>query len=232
MNATNAILLACVAIALLLRPADAASAGGDAFLGKTAQTNFRVKMAQKPFGMKVQAHSLPLVNAVTPGSAADAAGVKAGFVLTAIGDQHVNAKDWFETMQKAPVGTVLTFDTVDVKAIDDAAFVVPEALDKGFIDFQCSVKSRPFGMDVSVSKDGHATVDAVAAGTPAELAGIKVGDVLVGVAGHAVDAASWPTSFASSWLSFGKSKLPFVLRFRRPAALNVQNPKQMTGRTW
>jgi C-terminal processing protease CtpA/Prc len=126
------------------------------------------------------------------------------------------------------VGTVLTFDKEDNKAAaamaDVAAFVVPEALDKGFIDFHCAVKSQAFGMAVSDSKDGHATVHAVTAGTPAEAAGIKVGDVLVGVAGKAVNTSSWRAALE-------KSALPTSLRFRRPAALNVPNPKAMTGKS-
>jgi len=196
----------------------------------TAENDFRVKVAKRPFGMNIQAHVLPRVVEVLPGYPAEAAGVKAGFVLTAINGQPVDAQNWFDVWQKSSVGTELTFNTnvplhadnpfvkdadAEVKqapSLDESgALVIPPELDTGYSDFRAAVKKLPFGMHISAPKDGRPTVQNLVEGMPAEEAGVKVGDVLIGVSGLPVDSSSW-------FASFQQAVPPFGLRFRRPSA--------------
>jgi len=204
-----------------------------------AEKNFKVRVSQRPFGMNIQAHVLPRVVEVLPGSPAEKAGVKASFVLTEIDDNPVDAKNWFDVWQKSVVGAVLTFDTTvplhdknpfvksegarvqapEAPSLDgDGALVVPPELDAGFHDFRCAVKKLPFGMHVSAPKDGRPTVHNVVTGSPAEVAGVKVGDTLIGISGLPVDTESW-------FAAFQQAVPPFGLRFRRSVHASVPNPK-------
>jgi hypothetical protein len=73
--------------------------------------NFTVKVKKRPFGMNIHASVVPRVVEVLPGYPAEAAGVKAGFVLTKIGNTDVDASNWWDIWQRAPLGSVLTFHT-------------------------------------------------------------------------------------------------------------------------
>jgi len=195
--------------------------------------NFKVVVKKRPFGMNVQSHVVPRVAEVLPGYPAEGAGVKKGWVLTAINDQTVNADNWLDIWHHAPVGTVLTFDTnmplhegnpylsdeadeeLEDKeddhhrpALDDAASDVKE----GYTDFRCAVQKLPFGFSIAAPKGKRPTVNKVLAGSPAAAAGVKVGDVLIEIAGLPVDASSW-------FRSFQQAVAPFGLHFRRPAEL-------------
>jgi len=161
-----------------------------------------------------------------PGYPAEAAGVKAGFVLIKIDEQAVDADNWFDLWQKAPVGTELTFDTnapvhpdnphfkEDKKALhpptldEEGAIKIPADLVEGYSDFRAAVKKLPFGAHMT-TRHGRPTVESVTKDMPAEAAGIKGGDVLIGISGLPVDASSW-------FASFSQASPPFGLRFRRP----------------
>jgi len=189
--------------------------------------DFRVKVAKRPFGMNIQSHTLPRVHDVLPGYPAEAAGVKAGFVLTAINGQPVDADNWFDIWQSSSVGTELTFHTnipvhennpfvdghLDVKAApvldESGGLVIPSDLEKGHEDFRAAVKKIPFGMQVTSPKGGRPTVRSLSKDLPAEAAGVKVGDVLISISGVPVDSSSW-------FAAFQQAAPPFGLRFRRP----------------
>jgi len=205
--------------------------GGQGPLSADEQ-NFRVKVVSRPFGMNVQTHVLPRVVEVLPGSPAEAAGVKAGFVLKAINGQIVNGKDWFDVWQKAAAGSELTFDTTQplhdnnrhilsgttpkpvpaAPVLDDMGEIkLPADLEKGFINFRCAVKKLPFGMEVDASTDKRPTVHRVVSGSPAEAAGVKKDDVLITVAGLPVNTLTW-------FKAVQQAAPPFALGFRRPLA--------------
>lgn len=194
------------------------------------EDNFRVKVVSRPFGMNVQTNVLPRVVEVLPGSPAEAAGVKVGFVLTAINGQIVNAKDWFDIWQKADAGSELTFDTTQplhannrhilsgttpkpipaAPVLDDMGeMILPADLENGFINFRCAVKMDPFGMEVDAATDKRPTVHRVMPGSPAEAAKVKKGDVLIAVAGLPVNTLTW-------FQAFQEAEPPFLLGFRRP----------------
>jgi len=180
--------------------------------------NFKVFVKERPFGMNVQSNVVPRVVEVLPGYPAEAAGVKAGFVLTAINDQKVDADSWFDIWQEAPVGTVLTFDTnmplnpnnPFVHDEDNLKKLIDEEhVKEGFSDFRAAVKKLPFGFEVSAPHGNRPTVKRIVKGSPAEAAGVKVGDVLVEVAGLPVTTASW-------FKAFQQAVPPFGVHFRRP----------------
>jgi len=194
--------------------------------------NFTVKVSKRPFGMNIHSSVLPRVVEVLPGYPAEAAGVKAGFVLTKINKLDVNATNWFDVWQRAPLGSVLTFNTNMPRAEEEEDDEEDDTDDKdddddkdsktskefgeldvgeGFTDFKCAVKNLPFGMQIVAPKGGRPTVKNVTKGLPAEKQGIKPGDVLVEVAGLPVSVRSWFTAFQ-------QGVPPFGLRFRRPDA--------------
>jgi hypothetical protein len=191
--------------------------------------NYQVVVKERPFGMNVQIHdtvctsqpcepvAVPYVEEVLPGYPAEAAGVKHGFVLTHIDGKPVHADNWLDIWShESPAGTVLTFDTTmttnhhvshddhDHKHDDEAT-----DLKEGYSDFRCAVKKLPFGFEIHVPKGKRPTVKKVSPGSPADHAGVKAGDVLIGVAGLPVVAKSW-------FKSFQQAVPPFGLHFRRP----------------
>merc|ERR1719261_1716266 len=64
------------------------------------------------------------------------------------------------------------------------------------------VESKPFGMQVE-SDSGYPRVAELVAGLPAPASGVKVGDVLVEVAGAPVNAADWFGAFQTAVPPFG-----------------------------
>jgi S1-C subfamily serine protease len=200
--------------------------------------NYRILVVQRPFGMNVQVNVLPRVIDVLPGSAAERAGVKRGFVLTHVNDQPVDSKTWFNAWQKAPTPSTLTFDT-NVTVREDNPFfngsaekytasassgaaaqpgVSKKDLTKdlsdvveGYGDFRCDVKALPFGMQVTAPPGTRPIVKGVVEGLPAEEEGVQEGDVLIEIAGTRVDATSW-------FAAFQLAVPPFGLRFRRKGA--------------
>lgn len=86
-----------------------------ALAGKGALSNsthrYRVMVHQRPYGMNVQVNVVPRVTEVLPGSPAEAAGVKAGFVLIEVNDKPVNGSTWFDAWEQAPTPSTITFDT-------------------------------------------------------------------------------------------------------------------------
>jgi len=197
----------------------------------TEMHNFTVKVQKRPFGMNIRSGGVPRVVEVLPGYPAEAAGVKAGFVITKINQKSVDASNWFDVWQHAPVGTVLTFDTDMPRAEDEAEDEEEDDDDddddeeraaakekaksneadvgEGFTDFKCAVKKLPFGMQIVGSKGVRPTVKNVTRGLPAEKEGIRPGDILVEVAGLPVSYGSW-------FAAFQQAVPPFGLRFRRP----------------
>merc|ERR1719313_2220574 len=192
---------------------------------------YRVMVVRKPFGMNVQVNVLPRVIDVLPGSLAERAGVRRGFVLKAVNDSPVDAGNWLVVWEKAPVPCTLTFDT-DVPLHENNPFFKESAetaekkgnapaapykveddtnLAEGFGDFRCTVNALPFGMRVSAPPGGRPTVNSTVGGLPAEKEGVRAGDVLVEVAGRSVDSSTW-------FAAFEQAVPPFGLRFRRRGA--------------
>lgn len=83
-----------------------------------------------------------------------------------------------------------------------------------YVDFRCSVDKTPFGMQVTARPQRLPIVDFIAEKSPAEAAGVKVGDFLIEVAGRTVDSSSW-------FVSMRQAVPPFGLRFRRAATDSV-----------
>jgi S1-C subfamily serine protease len=185
--------------------------------------HFQVAVKERPFGMNIQTNVVPRVMEVLPGSPAEAAGIKSGFVLTEIDHLPVDAHSWFDAWTHASKGAILTFDK-NMPLHDNNPFVpnatespaAPPVVDHdasdvkdGYSDHRCAVKKLPFGMLVRAAIGSRPTVIKVVKGSPADVAGIKVGDVLILVAGLPVDTSSW-------FQAFQRAVPPFGLHFRRP----------------
>jgi S1-C subfamily serine protease len=192
---------------------------------------YRVLVVRKPFGMNVQVNVLPRVTDVLPGSLAERAGVRRGFVLKSVNDVPVDARNWLAVWEKASAPCTLTFDT-DVPLHENNPFfnesrrsdekaggspAVPYKVEDDtdladdFGDFRCTVNALPFGMRVSAPPGGRPTVNTTVSGLPAEKEGVLPGDVLVEVAGRSVDSSTW-------FAAFEQAVPPFGLRFRRRGA--------------
>lgn len=198
----------------------AAAATLDQGLLSEDEHRYRVMVTKKPYGMNVQVNTLPRVVEVLPGYPAEAAGVRRGFVLTAVNDVPVDAENWFEEYQSASLPFTLTFDTkVPVQpenpyfkekendgASDSVQAQVPGA---GFLDFLCNVETMPFGMQVKAVPGEMPQVVGVLPDTPAFSAGVHVGDILIEVAGRPVTSENW-------FAAMQQAITPFGLHFRRP----------------
>jgi len=213
-----------------------------ALAGKGALSNsthrYRVMVHQRPYGMNVQVNVVPRVIDVLPGSAAEAAGVKVGFVIIEVNDKPVNGSNWFDEWEKAPKPSTLTFDTSMPLHKDNPYLEADEATEDGKIDFRniprgfgfpgflgaqdteltfgytevkVAVEKIPFGMQVGTPHRTRPIVQLVTPGLPAAKAGVKPGDVLVEVAGLPVTADTW-------FASFQQATPPFGLTFKRPLA--------------
>jgi len=190
--------------------------------------NFQVVVKERPFGMNVHTNVVPRVQEVLPGYPAEAAGIKVGFVLTHINEQAITVENWLDIWQHSPVGTTLTFDTnmplhenSDFTPHHDHEQEAPDIgnhpdegasdVKEGFTDFRCAVKKLPFGFELKNPPGGRPSVKKVVQGSPADAAGVKVGDVLIEISGLPVNSASW-------FKAFQTSLPPFGLHFRRPLA--------------
>jgi predicted metalloprotease with PDZ domain len=218
-------------------PPPSKEAGG---VGSGDEHNYRTLVKKRPFGMNVQVNVLPRVIEVLPGSPAEAAGVKRGFVLTAVNEKAVNASNWFDVWQNAPTPCTLTFDT-NVPLHKDNPFFsespsagaptqAPEVADEkdvgvGFSDVRIKVNKLPFGMHVLSIPGGRPKVTHAVPGLPAAAQGVREGDILVEVAGLPVDASTW-------FAAFQQAVPPFGLRLRRPiASLNATIAPSRTNGT-
>lgn len=186
---------------------------------------FRVMVVKKPFGMNIQVHVAPRVVEVLPGFPAEAAGVREGFVLTELNDQRVDAVTWFDAFQSTPLPFTLTFDTtIPVHAgnpfvgkNDSKHFVYlkePPLSDAKYMDFQCEVPAVPFGMQIRAPLRGRPRVVHVQPGSLADKQGVHAEDVLVEVAGRAVNSSTW-------FAVFQQAAPPFGLKFRRPYRMRL-----------
>merc|ERR1712083_307717 len=80
--------------------------------------------------------------------------------------------------------------------------------DKLYSDFRCQVKGFPFGVQIGAPLGGRPFVNSTTPGLPAAKAGLLAGDILVEVAGRAVNSSTW-------FAAFQQAAPPFGLRFRR-----------------
>mmetsp|Transcript_84701 Transcript_84701/g.196935 ORF Transcript_84701/g.196935 Transcript_84701/m.196935 type:complete len:483 (-) Transcript_84701:129-1577(-) len=88
----------------------AGSGSGGALAEIEHEHRYRVMVVKKPYGMNVQVNTVPRVVEVLPGSPAEAAGIRPGFVLTEVNEVAVDMKNWFEQYQAAKLPFTLTFD--------------------------------------------------------------------------------------------------------------------------
>lgn len=206
------------------------------------QHRYRVMVTKKPYGMNVQANKLPRVVEVLPGFPAEAAGVQRGFVLTEVNDVPVDVRNWFEEYQAAQLPFTLTFDTRVPLHADNPFFaeetpspdeasppdaVVPTeepAPGAGFEDFRCSVESRPFGAKVLALPHRRPRIMEVREGSPASRAGVRVGDVLMEVAGRPVTSRSW-------FAALQQAIPPFGLLLRRPNNATLPSGRRLADVT-
>jgi len=91
----------------------------------------------------------------------------------------------------------------------DAALNLTELLGASHEDFRYSVEKLPLGMQVHAPPHAWPRVIKLLAGSPAEKAGVRVGDVLLEVAGRRVNSTTW-------FAAIQQSVLPYGLLFRRP----------------
>ena len=70
-----------------------------------------VKVVERPFGMLVANHGLPRVTDVKPASAAAGAGVRIGWVVTAIDNLAVDSSTWKGAFRETLVPFIVAFDT-------------------------------------------------------------------------------------------------------------------------
>eukprot|EP00928_Gymnodinium_smaydae_P011438 TRINITY_DN14221_c0_g1_i1.p1 TRINITY_DN14221_c0_g1~~TRINITY_DN14221_c0_g1_i1.p1 ORF type:complete len:387 (-),score=91.33 TRINITY_DN14221_c0_g1_i1:195-1355(-) len=194
---------------------------------------YRVMVVKKPFGMNVQVNVVPRVVDVLPGYPAEKAGVRRGYVLTAVNDVAVNASTWYTAWQQAQVPCTLTFDTTvpvrknnpffstsqaPARSEGKAGAALP-ALEKPGRWVDVTVQSLPFGMHVNAKPGSRPEVQGLVAGMPAAKAGVQEGDILVEVAGRQVDAATW-------FAAFEEAVPPFGLHFWRRGASDGNPPDE------
>eukprot|EP00927_Polykrikos_kofoidii_P072602 TRINITY_DN68703_c0_g1_i1.p1 TRINITY_DN68703_c0_g1~~TRINITY_DN68703_c0_g1_i1.p1 ORF type:complete len:443 (-),score=68.03 TRINITY_DN68703_c0_g1_i1:111-1439(-) len=175
--------------------------------------NFEVLVFEKPFGMDVQGDVFPQVVEVLPGFPAEEAGVRPGFNLTKVNNKKVDVETWFEAFDQATVPFLVTFDTTGTKSNSSISSMpkpstLPRLDDKDFLDFRCDVIKVPFGMQVREVPNSWPVVRKVVPSGIAVTAGVRVGDVLVEVAGREVDSSTW-------FSAFEQAAAPFGLKFRR-----------------
>eukprot|EP00747_Dinoflagellata_sp_TGD_P168953 gnl/TRDRNA2_/TRDRNA2_196629_c0_seq1.p1 gnl/TRDRNA2_/TRDRNA2_196629_c0~~gnl/TRDRNA2_/TRDRNA2_196629_c0_seq1.p1 ORF type:complete len:538 (-),score=118.82 gnl/TRDRNA2_/TRDRNA2_196629_c0_seq1:65-1678(-) len=210
----------------------------------TDPEHFVAMVTKKPWGMNIQANVVPRVVEVLPGFPAEAAGVRKGFVLTEVAGQPVTAENWFNAFQETPLPFAVTFNTTvplhagnpffsanatgtgedDEKGAGASQAATtpmptPPPLDPNeYTDWQCDVTKLPFGMQVRAARGDYPRVIAVLPFTPSAKAGVKVGDILIEVAGRPVDYISW-------FAAFQQAVPPFGLKFKRP----LKNMQQSLG---
>jgi len=175
----------------------------------------RVKMEGHPFGMNVKTDHVPLVAHVAPGSAAEAAGVRAGDVVTSINGKAVTAENWYALYLSVPFPIILTLITYlpNAEKLDAVAEKTGERVPPDlkwdfcaddFVDFETYASSLPYGMRTSES----CHVEHVIEGSPAEKGGVETGDILV--------SAAYLDVIDEKWYNAGPdSPLPHRLIFRR-----------------
>jgi hypothetical protein len=191
----------------------------------------QVKMEGQPFGMNVKTDEVPFVVHVAEGSPAEAAGVRAGDVVTKINGQPVTAANWYDVYLAAQLPIVLTLDTYlplpslrwDITA-SETKYVAPQSilsqsaqLYQDFFeevfgddseDFEASVSSLPYGLRISGGGEVGAFVQQVIRDSPAEKAGVVRGDVLISIATKTVNEDTW-------FDAMHDSSLPYRVVFRR-----------------
>jgi C-terminal processing protease CtpA/Prc len=201
--------------------------------------NYRVLVVKKPFGMNIQVNhngnSVPRVVDVLPGSAAEAAGVRRGFVLTHVQEKPVTAENWHDEWNKAAPPCTLTFDIsmpahgnnphFNESLGNDSTIALPEDWEEdepiaGFQDVKVSVTELPFGMAVDAPPGKLPIVKGVVDGGPAQAVGVQAGDVLFKVAGHRVDSSTW-------FAAFQHAVPPFGLHFRRPDLIDTSKSSKV-----
>lgn len=189
-----------------------------------------VSVTRKPFGMDVRElwGSLRVVT-VSPGSPAEAANVKRGYVLLAVDGTEVTPESWLEIYKAAAVPFDIVFDDrIDdrqrnnsIASSDSTLFPPPRGPEKddpfgdGYEDFECEIQQRPFGMAANSDTPrliargvNLPRIEALLAGFPAEAAGVQRDDVLIAVSGCPVTTATWQ-------LQAQLAPLPAKFQFRR-----------------
>ena len=163
----------------------------------TAPENGTTEETAPPAYMGIQfdaADNGVLVVAVAAGSPAETAGIQAGDVVTAINGTAVTEDNVRDTVQGFAIGDTVTVDltrgeetlSVDVTLAETPAGVLrPGRGDRGprFEMFQ--VERPRLGIGIGDSETG-VVVNEVEAGSPAEAAGVQVGDIVTAINNEAV----------------------------------------------
>jgi C-terminal processing protease CtpA/Prc len=182
---------------------------------------FEALCTEKPFGMNVQVteeHPYPRVTEVLSGFPAEREGVQKNFILTHIAGSPVDKSNWFSIFQNTDPPFALRFNTslASTGTLEDDILKanLSEALTLSLREFVAKhgensvsthaimVEEKPFGMQVE-SDSGYPRVAEIVWGLPAATSGVKVGDVLVEVAGAPVNAADWFGAFQTAVPPFG-----------------------------
>ena len=135
-----------------------------------------------------------VVVAVASGSPAETAGIQAGDIVTAINGQAVTEDTVRETVQGFAVGDTVTVDltrgeeslSLDVTLVEAPADVLIPGRGQGMPGFEMFDVERPrLGISIGDSETG-VVVNEVAEGSPAQAAGLQVGDIVTAINGEAV----------------------------------------------
>jgi regulator of sigma E protease len=195
-------------------PEDQRTGSSDEFLSKTKWQRFQI-LIMGPLmnlGLAVilmavvlmQGAQIPsyedepvLIGKIEAGSAAEQAGLRPGDIITAVGDEPVPDWDRF-------------FLTIGTRADRDVQLRVLRDGTEQRITARPAAEGRFQVGELGVFPDVHPHVSAVVAGSPAEHAGIKAGDVIVALNGERMVFSSEVSEAITS--SLGK---PVEIRVRR-----------------
>lgn len=204
---------------------------------------YRVMVIKKPYGMNVQTNVVPRVVGVLPGFPAEAAGVRKGMVLTAVGDQAVDSSNWFEKFETTKMPFTLTFNTTvplhegnqfftqgeDGKLEDKAQ---PSDASSPGSQSEIPLADTPEGNPLSdLFEDFRAEVDKLPFGMQVTGArpgvwprvvgtveGLNARSAGIHVGDVLVEVAGRPVGPTTWFAAMQQARTPYGIRFRRPKA--------------
>ena len=158
---------------------------------------------------------------VMPGSVADAAGLKAGDVLTAIDDRPAYSAERLRHLVAGTAGETGLSVSRDGKSVKlAAAFPIPEQA-RAMLGVRIQEMTGELKEAFGAQGDTGVLVSQVLAGSPAKQAGLRAGDVIVAVGDREITSARGLTDLLADYAPGDKLDVAFV-REREKKSLQIE----------